>query len=126
LWSVSGVKFTTARLVAEKTLNRIFPDRKCLKNLEYETLKMPIDVRNKHGNFDFNWRLEAPDAHWKDFLRSSITEESVLHLDDLVLRRTSLWEDPYKAIDIAPIICNLFNWDDSYRKKEIIRLTENL
>jgi glycerol-3-phosphate dehydrogenase len=126
LWSVSGVKYTTARLVAEKTLNRIFPDSKCLKNLEYETLKMPKDVSCKHGNFYFNCCLEAHDTQWKNFLRSSIVEESVQHLDDLVLRRTNLWEDPHKAIESAPIICDLFNWDESYRKKEITRLTESL
>ena len=57
-------------------------------------------------------------------LAAIIREESVVHLDDLVFRRTSLWENSCAALEIAPVICKFFPWNDLVRKREIMRLTK--
>jgi hypothetical protein len=49
----------------------------------------------------------------------------VLHLDDLIFRRTSLWEDQSKAIEWTPQICDLFTWDKSRQIEEINRLNHS-
>ena len=58
LFSISGVKFTTSRLVAEKTLNRIFPENKKSK-----TSSPPICAISQHGIFDLRLSAMGPDQH---------------------------------------------------------------
>ena len=53
-------------------------------------------------------------------------EESVVHLDDLVVRRTDLWETPDLAVKLAPSLCSLFSWDDARRATELERLESAL
>ena len=117
LFSISGVKFTTSRLVAEKTLNCIFPENKKPKS----TLP-PMSAISQQGIFDFQWCPIDEDTVWKEDLRRLIAEESVLHLDDLILRRTSLGDNPPRAIKVTPFICDLFDWDETRRLQEIKRM----
>jgi len=124
LYSISGVKFTTARLVAEKTLNRIFHGRN--HPVRIENFGPPQDVEGKQGIFDFNWYPSASDSEWKDSLRLLIAEESVRHLDDLILRRTTLWDNPSRAMEIAPVICELFDWDNPRCSEEVEGLIKKL
>ena len=127
LYSISGVKYTTARLVAEKTLNKIFPEKKIANcNIKYPNrlriFNPSEDAQYKPGIFDYNWRPTPRDSKWLDVLRSLIAQESVQHLDDLVFRRTTLWDNPARALDVAPQICFLFNWNDSRCREEMERL----
>jgi glycerol-3-phosphate dehydrogenase len=116
LFSISGVKFTTARLVAEKTINQVFQKSGSvyLENNQFKTNRF----------YNFSWDKEKLDESDKDNLREIIETESVQHLDDLILRRTSLGDNPERALKIAPQLCELFDWDDAQVNSEIKRLEE--
>ncbi len=114
LFSVSGVKFTTARLVAEKTIDLIF-HKSNYKNIGGRTISNSIQ-------FDFNWKPKKLDDLTKDFLIGLINSESVIHLDDLITRRTSIGDNPERALEMAPHICELFNWDNEQCQNEFNRL----
>jgi hypothetical protein len=78
------------------------------------------------GIFDFNWKPEINEPQWKTDLTSIIDEESVRHLDDLIFRRTTIWENPSRALECSPVISELFDWDPSRRSQEISRIAERL
>ena len=44
------------------------------------------------------------------------------HLDDLILRRTSLGDNPARALELAPVLSRLFDWDEPRRREEIERV----
>ena len=115
LFSVSGVKFTTARIVAEKVIKFIFPERKI-------STKEVRQFRNITRHFDFDWNPDKIDNETIENLRNIIQSESVQHLDDIILRRTSLGDNPIRALKIARKLCFLFNWDDEQCEKELFRL----
>ena len=115
LFSVSGVKFTTARIVAEKIVNLIFPGKKETKNT---FRKVKTDIMH----FDFDWKPDKIDIEIEEILRNIILSEYVQHLDDLILRRTSLGDNPRRALKIASQLCHLFEWDDNRCRDEIERL----
>lgn len=123
LFSVSGVKFTTSRLVAEKTIHQLFPDRRIP---DHDVLGQPSVISPKRGLYDFNWLPSSNDSSWLKELKAIIAEESVLHLDDLVIRRTSLADNPQRILAIAPAICSLFDWDESRIKEEVQRVRAKL
>jgi glycerol-3-phosphate dehydrogenase len=112
LYSVSGVKFTTSRLVADKVLSRVFPSRVALP---YETWlhahREPALV------FDYAW--EPKNAADMELLRSIISREAVFHLSDLVLRRTSLGDHPARARRMLPVLKTLFDWDEARWQREV-------
>lgn len=117
VYSVSGVKFTTARLVAEKVLTLVFPGR-----FEVKENRGTPGKDEKTGQFPFDWKPDSTDPSWKETLRWFIKNQSVMHLDDLLLRRTTLGDNKFRAIDIASEVAELFEWDESRRKDEIRRL----
>lgn len=126
LYSVAGVKFTTSRLVAEKTLNFISRQGK-VKVKPAQMLKdCPPNLLNMAGVFDFDWNPAPGDGKWKEDIRKLINEESVLHLDDLVLRRTNLGDNPHRALALAPDICDFFPWDSIRCTKELAALKETV
>jgi glycerol-3-phosphate dehydrogenase len=101
LYSVSGVKFTTARLVAEKTLKHIF-NKKILNDLppnsdsdSTEPKLIQMEVFSHAGSHANDWN------QWEKYLGAIVATESVQHLDDLIFRRTNLWEDPHKATKVV-------------------------
>jgi glycerol-3-phosphate dehydrogenase len=121
LFSVSGVKFTTSRLCAEKTLERIarrFPHFRSRSHAQAR----PVLQKG--------WQLEAgelragPNARLRrNALSRLIAEESVQHLDDLVFRRTTLWEDPEGTASAAGELALLFGWGPSHAEQERTRLS---
>jgi glycerol-3-phosphate dehydrogenase len=121
LYSISGIKFTTARLVAEKTLKIIFPEKIKGSDKDFVFLR---DEDVDRGVFDFHWLPEGGEMEWESQVRTIIEEESVLHLDDLILRRTSIGDNPERALKIAPVICDLFGWDESRSQKELLRFNK--
>lgn len=118
LYSVSGVKFTTARLVAEKTIQQIFPNFPSVNQTE----TAPAEAQRPQGLYDYHWYPQPELSDWKTELQDIIENEAVQHLDDLILRRTSLGDNPKRALKIAPLVCQLFNWDEQKSKQEIQRL----
>ena len=55
-------------------------------------------------------------------LRTLVEQEAVVHLDDLVLRRSTLWECHRLLPQIATRLCDLFEWDEERRRAELERL----
>ena len=121
-YSISGVKFTTARLVAEKTLKLIFPERQVTEQTLHKHLSPLRDTMERCGIFDFDWFPPPEDEKWKEGLRLLIQEEAVEHLDDLIYRRTSLWQNPEIALEVARDICQVLKWDQSRCRHEMARL----
>lgn len=116
LFSLSGVKLTTSRLVAEKVLNKIFDKKKLKKKNKIE---FPVRTKEEYGIFDFDWDSTKDKNGWKETLKSKIENESVVHLHDLLLRRTTIGDNPQNAIKQSEEICKLFNWDETKAKSEI-------
>lgn len=124
LYSICGVKFTTSRLVAQKTLAKAFPHSQLVSTPKEECRVPPPEVGRRRGTFDYHWQPEAEDTAWEAELAETIALESVLHLDDLVLRRTSLGDNPRRALAMAPRICRLWGWDLDRTRLEIERLEQ--
>ena len=118
-FSVSGVKFTTSRLVAEKTLNLIFP-KTVLKTSQFMAPSPRVSTNG--ATFSYEWMPSTNDKKWLHILKQLIEEESVIHLDDLLFRRTSLGENSQRISEILPQIRSLFSWTDSRWLQEIDRL----
>lgn len=116
LFSLSGVKLTTSRLVAEKVLNKIFGKDNLKKKTE---IPFPIRSKREYGIFDFDWDNTKDTNGWKDILRSKVENESVVHLQDLLLRRTTIGDNPVNAIKQSEEICNLLGWDKTKTDTEI-------
>lgn len=113
LYSLSGVKLTTSRLVAEKVLNIVLTNnKKSSKDIQF-----PQRKNNEYGIFDFDWKLNQEGI--KEILKYKIQNEAVVHLQDLLLRRTTLGDNPKKALLYAKEICELFGWDEMRTEEEI-------
>ena len=70
----------------------------------------------------YDWMPDPADGSWKLELATMIEEESVIHLDDLVFRRTSIGDNPTRAKKLAPEIASLFDWDENRRRSEVQRI----
>lgn len=121
LYSVSGVKFTTARLVAEKTVRTFAPQR---ASYTPEGLALPELTRYEHR---FKPILLSNGAcgereHLLDALRSIVQDESVCRLEDVIFRRTALYENAEKAMDLAPDILRTMRPDEDASEKDLTRL----
>lgn len=123
LWSVSGIKFTTARRVAAAILDRCLPSSEILSA---DAEAGGAARRARTTRFGPSWKIPDADgdadASWADDLRLIIEEESVVYLDDLLVRRTSLADHPGRAEELAPRLCELFPWDEARRALELERL----
>lgn len=121
LYTVSGVKFTTTRKVAEKTLKTIFPAKTplsatCIRRQHAPTLE------HLNADFAYDWQPVETNPGWQEKLSSIIDEQAVLHLDDLIVRRTTIGDNPSRAMQAAPVISRLFPWDEDRRTLELDRL----
>lgn len=119
LYSIAGIKFTTSRLEADRLLNKIFPK---IRKLSYE--ETFADLKMEHFHFDYRWEPHGE----KDLntLRGIIKNEAVVHLSDLILRRTSLGDNPKRAIDILTKLRELFKWPDAKWQEEVGLLKQQL
>jgi hypothetical protein len=101
---VSGVKFTTARLVAAKILSRagfIQTAKSLPSNGHYVALKM-----------------DDPDAVAQ--LKALLGQDkSIVHLDDLVLRRSTVWEQQEDKTAFLKRLADIFPWDEQRKEKEL-------
>jgi glycerol-3-phosphate dehydrogenase len=95
-FTLSGVKYTTARLVADHAITRIFPHK--ARPLTADTLG---PAPNQHAHLtDITALLHRDDAALLDLLQHLASDESALHVDDLILRRM---DGAYTPRDIAAL-----------------------
>jgi glycerol-3-phosphate dehydrogenase len=119
LFSVSGVKYTTARLVAEKTLRRLLAAR---------GLEMPPPAAPRPEPVDWPTREElerpggSPPEELARRVRDLASSEAVLHLDDLMLRRTDWGCDPRRAAELGATAAGLLGWKGDRTRDELSRL----
>lgn len=114
LVSVSGVKYTTARREAEKTLRVAFGDR--LRPLDPTTDAPPQNTPARFLCLDDELPAAAE-------LQRIVDEESVLHIDDLLLRRTDLTARGERALRLAAEVCDRLGWSDARRQAELARMS---
>jgi glycerol-3-phosphate dehydrogenase len=109
LWSVSGVKYTTARLVAERTLRRIFAasDRDLAVRPGTERPE-PAAIPSAG---DPSPLLGGTSPELAGAVRRMVDEEAVTCLEDLVLRRTDWGADPKQAEAVTAALGRLLGDD---------------
>jgi glycerol-3-phosphate dehydrogenase len=114
LFSVSGVKYTTSRLVADKALRKIFPGARA------DRVPPPAAANSGRWFFDYDWQ---PPPGWDAAaLRPLVEEEAVVHVDDLLFRRTGLGENRRRAAELLPRLRPLFNWSERHWEQECERV----
>lgn len=122
LISVSGVKFTTARLVAEKTLRSIFERKGAPLPPLAATPRPPATAPPSLDGLE---RLLATDLEQATMLLRGLSrDEAVRHLDDLMLRRTDWGMDPRRGLSVARSIATLLDWDEARITCEVERLEQ--
>ena len=57
-----------------------------------------------------------------EILKKIIKDESVVHLEDFMIRRTTLGDKPENAFKHSQRACDIFGWNETVSKKEIERL----
>ena len=125
LVSISGVKLGASRVVAENTMRAV--TKRYFNGSYGESPQLCDRPASSHG-----WRVSAedPDAPEDEYrlaqLRKIIADEMVVHIDDLVLRRSTLWENPVAAMKFAPQLLDLFDWDVQRKSEELSRLRKAL
>lgn len=125
LYSISGVKFTTARRAAAKILDRIFSRQK--ERFDKQIIGEPVgSAESGRGVFPYDWFPPPGDREWQKDLKTIIEEESVVHLEDLIFRRTSLGDNLRRAGQAAEEIGSLFPWDKDRRQQEQAALRERI
>jgi glycerol-3-phosphate dehydrogenase len=119
LFAVTGPKLTTARATAARLLDRAIPKARAPEGLDFRRIRRSFVA---DGAAIERWvkgeRLEL--------LRQIAEEEAVLHLDDLILRRSPLGDRPWDALRIAPQLCRTLGWSSGREREEIGRLRELL
>jgi glycerol-3-phosphate dehydrogenase len=110
LFSVCGVKFTTSRLVAQKVLARAFGRALRAPGLEAGR-PTPVQAVCGESISDRTSPLDGPSDQARVRLRALVEQESVLGLDDLLLRRmdsTLAARDPRAPARLR----QLLGWDE--------------
>jgi len=118
LFSVSGVKWTTARRVAADVLNKVMARRlKPLHGTKPPTPLRPIELRDLS--------LIAHDANeLRERLGELINEESVVHLDDLLLRRVTGLDSDEAMVAAARVGAGLLKLEGEVLAAEWSRLVD--
>jgi glycerol-3-phosphate dehydrogenase len=116
LFSVSGVKYTTARLVAAKAMRRIFPASKARS-----PLAPPADANSGRCFLAYDWTAPLASSAAAD-IRMLLAEEAVVHLDDLLFRRGGLGENRRRVMELLPHLRPLFPWSDLRWQQECDRV----
>lgn len=125
LLSVQGTKFTAARSTAEAVMKYLFPDRTVPEENRDAFRRACSAQAGERGRFDYDWTPPLSTSTWLEPLARIVEEEAVVHLDDLVLRRTNLGDNPKRALRVAPKLCVLFDWDEERRRNELERLNDH-
>jgi len=120
LFSVSGVKFTTARKVAEKVLSAVLAHRGAPLPPR-GAVPRPAAQPWSPGQRFAALAADDPAAAERE-VRRLVAHESVVHLDDLLLRRTDWGADPRRGREIAARVAGWTGWDGTRVSAELSRL----
>lgn len=150
LYSVSGVKYTTARHVAERVVQRIqgrVQERAATRPASSQFASSgPASSQFASSQFGYDgsrtvrtdYRLSraVTDEHaasngrvgsdWRAACKAMIREEAVQHLDDLMLRRSDLGDYPDRARTLVDEIVSFFPWDTARKERERARFFEQI
>ena len=121
LYSISGIKFTTARREAEKALKHILGKDKLSRSQRPTFVERPAV-----STVGYDWMPSEDDTHWKTEIKKLIDHESVVHLDDLLYRRTSIGDNSNRVRALANEIAELFDWGEQRMRQEVSSLMRNL
>lgn len=117
LFSVSGVKYTTSRLVAEKVMRRIFPGARAKR-----PPAPPADANSGRGFSTYDWTARQAVSAAAADIKMMLAEEAVVHLDDLLFRRGGLGENRRRVMDLLPQLRPFFPWNDLRWQQECDRV----
>jgi glycerol-3-phosphate dehydrogenase len=122
LFSVSGVKYTTARLVAEKTLRMIY-------QVKGRSLGSPSSIDRPEPNDvvgadEFRRLIEKDRPTAQAYVQRFVYEEAVFHLDDLFFRRTDWAVGEPPAEGFTRQVADLIGWDAERIDWEMVRVKE--
>ena len=122
--SIVGVKYTTARLVAEKSVNMAC--RKLHKPLLSCSTRTQALENSTTKTVD---PAELNDEAFKTYCENKIDDTWALHLDDLVLRRMTLAMQGKLSLDKLKICLKVMskklNWNQEQQIKEINSLSKS-
>jgi glycerol-3-phosphate dehydrogenase len=124
LFTVSGTKFTTARSAARRTLAAI-RRASLLRWPAAAPQAYPPCHTSADGLFGNEWTMHDVEER-RSGLAQIIEHEAVEHLDDLVLRRTTLGDQPVRALSAARALCALDGRWQQEAEREIARLAAQL
>ncbi len=120
LVSVSGVKFTTARLVAQKALTALLgvlpPYAVGTQRPGREMATAALDLTDPAGV------LTAEAGVLRTVVADMQAHEAALHLDDLLLRRTDWGADPGRIDALARRVAAAMGWSTQRLADELARL----
>jgi len=122
LFSVHGVKFTTARAVAERVMQLICEGKPPTYGPGARPPMLPCLSLMKGQGMD----AVAGDPLSLRELISLIERESVQHLDDLLLRRVDGALESSRLLDVARQLTLLLGWDHERCQVEFERLQKRL
>ncbi len=121
-FSLSGVKLTTARRMADKVLRRAFPAAVPLTAAAFPRPAPAVTA----PEYPYFWMPPPGDEAWQADLRRAAADEAVQHLSDLLLRRSNLGDNPDRAFHVAPDVCRLLGWDAGRTAQELADLANQL
>lgn len=122
LITVAGVKFTTARRVAEQALTRLY-GRQHRRLPPYRSLHRP-EIGLRASWTDCVTSVDDPCS--VALLNQIAREEAVVHLDDLILRRGYWHGTASQAMELGRHIAPLLQWEASRCEVELARLQHAL
>jgi glycerol-3-phosphate dehydrogenase len=121
-YSISGIKFTTARKLAERTIEKLFPAVARQHPAWHTRCPPPADALAATGVCAFDWFPDIADQRWAEPFLCIAGQEAVVHLDDLVLRRSGLGDNPARAMAVGADLCRRLGWDGPRAATQIERL----
>jgi glycerol-3-phosphate dehydrogenase len=125
LFTVSGTNLTTARSVARQALKAVRRSGAVRWPATPPQAYPPCHVSAADGLFSNEWTVHDLESK-RAALEHIVRHEAVEHLDDLVLRRTTLGDQPARALAAARALCAFDpRWRDN-AEREIARLAAQL
>lgn len=125
-WDIAGGKLTTYRLMAEQAVDRIVRELNVATHvtLPCRTAHEPLLPREEINGFSG----VLPPLFNRHAVEHYCTKEWAMHLDDVMLRRTS-WhyyhrDAAQKAEQVADWMGELLNWTEEQRAEELARYRE--
>jgi len=124
LFSVSGVKFTTARHVAQQTLQTIYPDK--ARYLSPQPGTERPDATSRAALTDALGLLNGESPQAVQQAAQLADNESAAHLDDLILRRCDWCGTDEQALAVAALLAAALGYDEARTQYETARLKQSL